>query len=134
MAQSPDPEIELRQEDEDQIEICQGDIFVEENDLSHDSSDEISINENGGDEMEYEARHTARGPRNSRAKMKCRCIDRDCQTVAQAVEIIEAIMGDQERKSTVRGVFSHCDPGKNLNNVQTEFDEALKKSIILLYE
>ncbi|KAK3609426.1 hypothetical protein CHS0354_001356 [Potamilus streckersoni] len=31
------------------------------------SSDEIHKNENGGDEMEYEARHISRGPRNSRA-------------------------------------------------------------------
>ncbi|KAK3609432.1 hypothetical protein CHS0354_001363 [Potamilus streckersoni] len=74
MAQSPDPEIEFRQEDDDQIEIGHGDIFVEEKDIfveekdvSYDSFGEIHKNENGGDEMEYEARHTARGPRNSRA-------------------------------------------------------------------
>ena len=274
MAQSPDPEIEFRQEDEGQIEIGQGDKYVEENEVSHDSSDEIYNNEDGGDIMGYEARETARGPRNSRTssifsikpepfsgtedweeyishfeicaelghwkesekvlalaaslrgpartfyislsseekrsytalvrqlgqrfgstrqqsrwlsrlesrkrltgepiaaladdlrqmsqrayvnldsraqealalnqlykcislEMKCRCIDRECQTVAQAVEIIEryeAIMGDQGRKSTVRGVFSHCDPERNLNNQQTEIDRTLEKSIRLLTE
>ncbi|KAL3882353.1 hypothetical protein ACJMK2_028706 [Sinanodonta woodiana] len=221
MAQSPDPEIEFRQEDEGQIEIGQGDRYVEENEVSHDSSDEIYNNEDGGDIMggtedweEYishfeicaELGHwkesekvlalaaSLRGPArtfyislsseekrsynalirqlgqrfgstrqqsrwllsrlesrkrltrepiaalaydlrqmsqrayvnlDSRAQkalalnqlykcilleMKCRCYDRECQTVAQAVEIIEryeAIMGDQGRKLTVRGVFSH---------------------------
>ncbi|KAL3874194.1 hypothetical protein ACJMK2_037240 [Sinanodonta woodiana] len=61
MAQSPDPEIEFRQEDEGQIEIGQGDKYVEENEVSHDSSDEIYNNEDGGDIMGYEARETASG-------------------------------------------------------------------------
>ncbi|KAL3874192.1 hypothetical protein ACJMK2_037238 [Sinanodonta woodiana] len=56
MAQSPDPEIEFRLEDEGQIEIGQGDKYVEENEVSHDSSDEIYNNED----------ETARGYRNSR--------------------------------------------------------------------
>lgn len=41
-------------------------------------------------------------------EMKCRCIDRNCSTIAQAVDIIEryeSILGDgAERKRTVRMV------------------------------
>ncbi|KAL3876489.1 hypothetical protein ACJMK2_034332 [Sinanodonta woodiana] len=66
MVQCPDPENESRKEEEIQIEIGQGNKYVEENEVSHDSSDEIYNNEDGGDIMGYEARETTRGPRNSR--------------------------------------------------------------------
>ena len=61
---------------------------------------------------EFDARthchkHFISSPRLS-PEMKCRCIDRDCKTVEQAVEIVEryeSIIGAEEKKkSTVRAV------------------------------
>ena len=44
-------------------------------------------------------------------EMKCRCIDRDCQTIEQAVEIVEryeVILGNDKRYSfNVRAIYNN---------------------------
>lgn len=47
--------------------------------------------------------------------MKCRCIDKDCRTVAEAVDVIEryeSIIGDgvEKRKANVRAIDSNTYP------------------------
>lgn len=48
-------------------------------------------------------------------EMKCRCIDKDCRTVAEAVDVIEryeSIIGDgvKKRKANVRAIDSDTQP------------------------
>ena len=59
-------------------------------------------------------------------EMKCRCIDKDCQTIAEAVDVIEryeSIVGDGDRrKSTVRAVESTETEGHRRQNNDTQDD------------
>ena len=54
-------------------------------------------------------------------EMKCRCIDRDCQTIEQAVETVERyeiILGDDKRHTfNVRAIYS----SDNENQQETEY-------------
>ena len=66
-------------------------------------------------------------------EMKCRCIDKDCQTMADAVEVIEryeAVLEDGEKRKPVRALGSDDRaPRKTLSSPsasQTEILEALK--------
>lgn len=65
-------------------------------------------------------------------EMKCRCIDRNCSTIAQAVDIIEryeSILGDgAERKRAVRLVGADSkeqedDISKTLHNIMTRLEQ-----------
>lgn len=71
--------------------------------------------------------------------MKCRCIDKDCQTIADAVEVIEryeAVLGDSEkRKQPVRVVGEEKDIKKSQNGanaIQMEVTDTLKQILARL--
>ena len=71
--------------------------------------------------------------------MKCRCIDKDCQTIADAVEVIErdeAVLGDSEkRKQPVRAIGEEKDVRKSQSGAsaaQTEVTDALKQILVRL--
>lgn len=72
-------------------------------------------------------------------EMKCRCIDKDCQTIADAVEVIEryeAVLGDSEkRKQPVRVVGEEKDIKKSQNGanaIQMEVTDTLKQILARL--
>jgi hypothetical protein len=60
-------------------------------------------------------------------EMKCRCIDKDCRTVAEAVEVIErytSIIGDgvDKRKSNVHAVESTASSKQTYDDRRTKED------------
>jgi hypothetical protein len=66
-------------------------------------------------------------------EMKCRCIDRDCQTIADAVEVIEryeAVLEDGDKRKPVRALGSDDkasgETQSRPNASQTEMSETLK--------
>ena len=64
-------------------------------------------------------------------EMKCRCIDKECHTVAEAVDVIEryeSIVGDGDRrKSTVRTVESQGTEGKRNQKDQDVMQQLLQR-------
>ena len=62
-------------------------------------------------------------------EMKCRCVDRDCETVHEATEIIEkyeAIVGDSDRRRNVRVIdTTGVEPG--LSDILQKLDGRLEK-------
>lgn len=69
-------------------------------------------------------------------EMKCRCIDKDCQTIADAVEVIEryeAVLGEGEkRKQAVRAIGDDKDikrnnSGGSAGTIQPELTDTLKQ-------
>jgi hypothetical protein len=57
-------------------------------------------------------------------ELKCRCMDKDCKTIAEAVDVIEryeSIMGKEEKKKIpVRAATGQPDQGNNMTNIVTE--------------
>jgi hypothetical protein len=57
-------------------------------------------------------------------ELKCRCMDKDCKTIAEAVDVIEryeSIMGkEEEKKVPVRAATGQPDQGNNMTNIVTE--------------
>ena len=68
-------------------------------------------------------------------EMKCRCIDRDCKTVEQAIEVVEryeAILGSDEKKRTVIRTISGASNPKNYSlrdDTDGNHDQGLLKQI-----
>lgn len=74
-------------------------------------------------------------------EMKCRCIDKDCQTIADAVEVIEryeAVLGEGEkRKQAVRAIGDDKDvkrsnSGGSADTIQPELTDTLKQILTRL--
>jgi hypothetical protein len=65
--------------------------------------------------------------------MKCRCIDKECQTILEAVDVIEryeSIVGEGDRKkSTIRSVRSKDAerPSKNYQDNLQELRDRIEK-------
>lgn len=73
--------------------------------------------------------------------MKCRCIDKDCQTIVDAVEVIEryeAVLGEGEkRKQAVRAIGDDKDvkrsnSGGSADTIQPELTDTLKQILTRL--
>ena len=64
-------------------------------------------------------------------EMKCRCLDRSCQTVTEAVDIIEryeGILGDQSlKKPCVRAVSAETETRRNNSEIQRMFKELIDR-------
>ena len=64
-------------------------------------------------------------------EMKCRCIDRNCSTIAQAVDIIEryeAVLGDVgEKKKTTRMVTSGANQQGDMKDVLEKLNQRLEQ-------
>lgn len=64
-------------------------------------------------------------------EVKCRCMDRDCQTVSEAVDVIERyerILGDQTlKKPSVRTVTVETAPKTIISEVQKMFKELCER-------